>query len=195
MVSKSRRTRCKPISLCKLWKLQSELLDQHSRGMRDWIILQSGSALGLNNHIFANPPSHLSALLSLDVDLMAQIEVFIVCTEMLVCTWYVPFFHIFCFFSKMHIFRFKILRSNYVWRPGTPILAWRASVRCAYVTMWARFAVRSLRVGTNGWAGRVRVSELCFFHFYINFTSSLFNMPWALGPKCKFFLHLGPVAH
>jgi len=54
--------------------------------MRDWIILQSGHALGLNNHTFANPPSHLSAPLSLNVDLMAQIEVFIVCTEMLVCT-------------------------------------------------------------------------------------------------------------
>ena len=55
-------------------------------GMRDLIILQSESALGLGNHTFANPPSHLSTPLPLDVDLMAQIEVSIVCTEMLVCT-------------------------------------------------------------------------------------------------------------
>ena len=84
------RIRCKPTSPCKLWKLQSESLDQHSRGIGDWVILQSGPALGLDNHIFANPPSHLSTPLSLDVDLIVQIGVFIVCTKMLVCTWYVP---------------------------------------------------------------------------------------------------------
>ena len=39
------------------------------------IILQSRPTLGLGNHIFANLPSHLSALLPLDVDLMALIEV------------------------------------------------------------------------------------------------------------------------
>ena len=81
--------RCKPTSPCKLWKLQSESLDQHPRGMRDWVILQSIPALGLGNQTFANPSFHLSAPLLLDVDLMTQIEVFIVCTERLVCTWYV----------------------------------------------------------------------------------------------------------
>ena len=59
--------------------------------MGDWVILQSGPALRLlGNHTFANPPSHLSAPLPLDDDLMVHIEVFIVCTERLVCTWYVP---------------------------------------------------------------------------------------------------------
>ena len=87
---KGERIRCKPISLCKLWKLQSESLDQHPRDMGDWVILQFGPALGLGNHTFANPPSHLSAPLALDVDLMAQIEVFIVCMERLVYTWYGP---------------------------------------------------------------------------------------------------------
>ena len=53
--------------------------------MGDWVILQFGPALGLGNHTFVNLPSHLSAPLPLDVDLMAQVEVFIVCTEMLVC--------------------------------------------------------------------------------------------------------------
>ena len=46
--------------------------------MGDRVILQSGPALGLGNHTFANPPS---PPLPLDVDLMAQIEVSIVCTE------------------------------------------------------------------------------------------------------------------
>ena len=54
--------------------------------MEDWVILQSKPALGLDNHTFTNSSSHLSALLPLDVDLMAQIEVSIVCTEILVCT-------------------------------------------------------------------------------------------------------------
>ena len=62
-----------------------KLLDQHPRGMRDWIILQSEPALELGNYTFANPPSHLAAPLPLDVDLMTQIEVSIVCTERLVC--------------------------------------------------------------------------------------------------------------
>ena len=89
--SRFRGIRCKPISSCKLSKLQSESLDQHPRGMGDWVILQSGPALGLlGNHTFANPPSHLPAPLPLDDDLMVHIEVFIVCTERLVCTWYVP---------------------------------------------------------------------------------------------------------
>ena len=57
-----------------------------SKSMRDWVILQSESALGLGNHTFANCPSHLSASLPLDVDLMVQIEVSTVCTERLVCT-------------------------------------------------------------------------------------------------------------
>ena len=78
--------RCKPISPCKLWKLQSGSSDQHPRGIGDWVILQSGPALGLDNHTFANPSSHLSASLPLDVDLMTQIEVFIVCMKRLVCT-------------------------------------------------------------------------------------------------------------
>ena len=47
--------------------------------MRDWIILQSEPALELGNYTFANSPSHISAPLPLDVDLMAQIEVCIVC--------------------------------------------------------------------------------------------------------------------
>ena len=80
---------CKP-SPCKLCKLQSESLDQHSKGMGDWVILQAGPAFRLSNHNFANPPSHLSAPLPLDVDMMVQIEVFIICTERLVCTWYIP---------------------------------------------------------------------------------------------------------
>ena len=88
------RIRCKPISPCKLWKLQSGPSDQHPRGMRDWVILQSEPALGLCNHTFANPPSHLSAPLPLDVDLRVQIEVFKVRTERLVCTWYVPVLYI-----------------------------------------------------------------------------------------------------
>ena len=36
--------------------------------MADWLILQSGPALGLGNDTFANPPSHLFAPLPLDVD-------------------------------------------------------------------------------------------------------------------------------
>ena len=64
--------------------------------MGDGIILQSGPVLGLGNHTFANPPSYLSAPLPLDVDLMTQIEVFIVYTERLVCTWYVPKMHTLC---------------------------------------------------------------------------------------------------
>ena len=82
----SQRIRCKPISPCKLYKFQSESLDQHRRGTGDWIILQSGPPLGLDNHIFANPPSHFSASFPLDVDLMVQIEIFIVCTKKLICT-------------------------------------------------------------------------------------------------------------
>ena len=70
------RIRCRPTYSCKLWKLQSESLDQHPRGMRNWVILQFGPALGLGNHTFANSPSHLSAPLPLDVDLMAQNEVY-----------------------------------------------------------------------------------------------------------------------
>ena len=90
LVRSSQCIRCKPTSPCKLWKLQSESLDQHPRGIEDRIFLQSRPAFGLGNHTFANPPCHLSAPLPLDVDLMAQIEVFIVCTERLVCNWYVP---------------------------------------------------------------------------------------------------------
>jgi len=59
--------------------------------MGDWVILQSEPALGMDNHTFTNPPSHLSAPLPLDVDLMAQIEVSIVCTDRLVCTPYKKF--------------------------------------------------------------------------------------------------------
>jgi len=54
--------------------------------MRDWVIFQSGPALGLDNHIFVNFPSHPSVPLPLDVDLMFQIEVSIVYTERLICT-------------------------------------------------------------------------------------------------------------
>ena len=54
--------------------------------MRDWINLQSGPTLKLGNHIFTKPPSHLSAFLPLDVDLMVQIEISIVYTERLVPT-------------------------------------------------------------------------------------------------------------
>ena len=60
-------------------KLQSEPLDQYPKGMGGGIILQSGPALELDNHIFANPPSHIPASLPLDVDPMAQIGVSIVC--------------------------------------------------------------------------------------------------------------------
>ena len=67
-------------------KLQSESLDQHPRGMVDQVILQSGPTLGLGNHTFANPPSHLSAPLPLDVDLMAQIKVSIEVSLHLICS-------------------------------------------------------------------------------------------------------------
>ena len=40
-----KRIGCKPTCPCKLWKLQSESLDQHSRGMGDWVILQSRPTL------------------------------------------------------------------------------------------------------------------------------------------------------
>ena len=40
----------------------------------------------IGNHTFTNSPSHLSTFLPLNVDLIAQIEVSIVCTERLVCT-------------------------------------------------------------------------------------------------------------
>ena len=53
-------------------KLQSGPSDQHPRGMGDGIILQSGPALGLGNHTFANP-SPPSVPFPLDVDQMAQI--------------------------------------------------------------------------------------------------------------------------
>ena len=62
--------------VCKLWKLQSRPSDQHPRDMGDGIILQSGPTLGLENHTFANSPSHAHAPLPLDVDLMAQNEVY-----------------------------------------------------------------------------------------------------------------------
>ena len=58
--------------------------------MGDWVILQSGPALGLDNQTFANPPSHLPMPHPSDVDPMAQIKVSIVCMERLVCTKYVP---------------------------------------------------------------------------------------------------------
>ena len=64
-------------------EIQSGLSDQNPKSMGDWVILQSGPALELGNHTFANPPSHLSAPLSLDVDLMVHIEISIVCTERL----------------------------------------------------------------------------------------------------------------
>ena len=59
------RIKCKPISPYKLWKLQSESLDQYPRGMEDCVILQSRPTLVLGNHIFVNPSSHLSAPLPL----------------------------------------------------------------------------------------------------------------------------------
>ena len=91
MIFYRQRIRCKPISPCKLWKFQPESLDQHPRVTGDWVILQSGPALRLGNRTFVNSRSHLSASLLLDVDLMAQIEVFIVYTEKLVCNWYIPY--------------------------------------------------------------------------------------------------------
>ena len=96
------RIKCKPIFPCKLWKLQSELLNQHPRGIGDWVILQFGPALGLGNHTFVNLSSHLSAPLPLDVDLRVQIEVFKVCTERLVCTWYVPVLYIATVLSEVN---------------------------------------------------------------------------------------------
>ena len=53
--------------------------------MGDCVILQSEPALGLINHTFSNLPSHLSVPLPLDVDLMTQIEVSIICTKRFVC--------------------------------------------------------------------------------------------------------------
>ena len=82
--------RCKLISLYKLWKLQFEPSDQHPRGG-----VQKGERRDLQKcdypiqgwvQIVKLPnPSY-----PLDVNLMAQIEVSIVCTERLVCTCYVP---------------------------------------------------------------------------------------------------------
>ena len=40
----------------QIMKFQSEILDQHPRGMRNWVILQSGPALGLSNHTLQIPP-------------------------------------------------------------------------------------------------------------------------------------------
>ena len=45
-----------------------------------------------------------------------------------------------------------------------------------------------------------RTVDFVFFWFFYNFISilqvhCLMRPPWASGPKCKFFLHLGPVAH
>ena len=65
--------RCKLISPCKLWELQSGSSDQHPRGTRDRVILQSGLTFGLGNHTFANSPSHHLAPVPLDVDPIAQI--------------------------------------------------------------------------------------------------------------------------
>jgi len=67
-------------------EIQSGLSDQNPKSMGDWVILQSGPALELGNHTFANPPSHPPVPLPLDVDPMIQIGIFIVCTERLVCT-------------------------------------------------------------------------------------------------------------
>ena len=47
--------------VCKLWKFQSGSSDQHLKTMGDGIILQSGPAFELDNHIFTNPPSHSCA--------------------------------------------------------------------------------------------------------------------------------------
>ena len=45
---------------------------------------------------------------------------------------------------------------------------------------------------------RIQNSWVCIFpiflRFYIYFISSLFNASRAPGPKCNFFLHLGPIA-
>jgi len=57
-----------------------------SKGHGDGIILQSGPALGLDNHTFANSPSHPLAPFTVDVDPMTQIKVFIVYTNRLICT-------------------------------------------------------------------------------------------------------------
>jgi len=78
--------RCKPTSPYKPCKLQSGPLDQHPKDMRglgnftinhlplDWVIT-----------VLQIPPP-TSALLPLDVDLMTQIEVCMICTEKLICT-------------------------------------------------------------------------------------------------------------
>ena len=73
---------CKPISPCKLWKLQSRPSDQHpregpQRGGRgdlqkcDYPIQERVQIVKLFNPLYL-----------LDVDPMIQIEVSIVCTEM-----------------------------------------------------------------------------------------------------------------
>ena len=81
----------KPIFPCKLWKFQFGPSDQHPKGGA-----QRGGRGDLQKCDYTiqgrvqivklpNPPYPL------DVDPITQIEVSIVCTERLVCTWYVPY--------------------------------------------------------------------------------------------------------
>ena len=87
--------RCKPISPCKLCKLQSRHrinIQGRGTGEVEGGICKSPPALGLGNHTFTNPPLPPPLRPPLDVDPVVQIEVYIVCTKRLVCTWYVPCF-------------------------------------------------------------------------------------------------------
>ena len=108
--------RCKPTFPCKIWKLQSESLDQHPRDMWDWIILRFGPALDWIITLLEIP---LPAPLPLDVDLMVQIEVCIVCIKRLVCTWYVLFL---VGLNDFQIWGVEVTRGYLVWSPTPPPL-------------------------------------------------------------------------
>jgi len=54
-------------------KISIWVIGSTSKEYGELVNLQSGPAFGLDNYIFANFPSHLSAPLPLDVDLMAPI--------------------------------------------------------------------------------------------------------------------------
>ena len=82
--------RCKPTSPYKLWKLQSGSSDQHLRGRvqrggrRDLQKCDCPIIQGRIQIVKLSNPSY-----PLDVDPMIQIDVSIVCTKILICTWYI----------------------------------------------------------------------------------------------------------
>ena len=83
--------RCKPTSPCELWKNVNlgHRINIQGEGCREYLIQERVQIVKLPNS---------SCLL--DVDPIIQIEVFIVCTERLVCTQYVPIYE--CYKQCMH---------------------------------------------------------------------------------------------